>query len=995
MSFLDDAVASSHYSPVDVELARWDTLQRAIAELRVEGHFSEAFRVATQFTQRTPTPILKEWERGDLERALKTLRHVLALSPAQREHVAKADRCLATAKSEEHAGRIVSAIGLAQQSLDLRRQLLGRTHVEVGEATVVLGTLKHAQANFVEARTLFEEAHAIYELTLEADHPRRSACTNDLGVIMRDLGDLEGALQVGDLALAARRQHGEKEKIAESANNLGVVLREKGEFAVAELLFREAAERYRESLGQESHELLTVLLNLASLSGDQGDYAESESLLREVLIIANDILGPHHPLVALAQHNLAYLLRQRGDHAGALSFLRKSLKVRKKTAGKHPDIAETLNVLALTYREIGRSERALRFFRLALSMYEELFGESHPDVAKLLNNRAIHHLGIGHLDEAEDDLLRALHLQSTTLTVDHFDRARTLAELGAVLIARGRLREAEERLREAAGIYERARLRVRVGANRVRFLRSPYLDLAATCLKLGKIEEAWSAVERQCGRVLGDMIRSGMTAPCTNSESHRGALLVRELTNRERELERTLLETPVGFERIAEARHHLFDAERTWLEFQRQLAVRDELLEEQVLPLSRIQEALEERDAIVGWLDVNQTGRRAGESWGYVIRESGPVTWSKVDLEERPTPRKVWRTVITDLCPAGAVAFELWSRRLEPLLPALIGAERVVVIASGDAMLGIPIEPLVDMGGSYAGDRWVVSYAPSASLLVWLTERAASFSGGRVSSALLIGDPSFTTEHAVPGSAPWRRGIEGHVMRSAVCGNRTTLARLPRLYGSRTEVQAVAANFDNATILLGSEASEAALQDLVDSGSMDHFDVIHIATHALVDGEDPGRSALILSQLDLSDSTAAGRVGSRFYTGVLRARDILREWHLGASLVTLSACETGLGTELRGEGYVGLAHAFLKAGAQSVLVSLWQVEDSATALLMRRFYEIWTGSSKRTSAGGQPTKAEALQQAKAWLREQTDSKGRRPYAHPYYWSGFILFGARD
>ena len=104
--------------------------------------------------------------------------------------------------------------------------------------------------------------------------------------------------------------------------------------------------------------------------------------------------------------------------------------------------------------------------------------------------------------------------------------------------------------------------------------------------------------------------------------------------------------------------------------------------------------------------------------------------------------------------------------------------------------------------------------------------------------------------------------------------------------------------------------------------------------------------------------------------------------------MTLSACETGLGKEIAGEGYVGFSHAFYQAGARSLLVSLWKVDDRATSLLMERFYQNYLGSEE-----ARPTsKAEALREAKRWLREYETSDGRGPYEHPYYWSAFILMG---
>jgi CHAT domain-containing protein len=153
--------------------------------------------------------------------------------------------------------------------------------------------------------------------------------------------------------------------------------------------------------------------------------------------------------------------------------------------------------------------------------------------------------------------------------------------------------------------------------------------------------------------------------------------------------------------------------------------------------------------------------------------------------------------------------------------------------------------------------------------------------------------------------------------------------------------------------------------------------------------------------------------GRKAYDGRLTAAQILRTWKLDAELVTLSACQTGLGKYAGGEGYLGFAQALFLAGGRSLVLSLWQVDDNATALLMTRFYQNVLGRRKGLD---QPlAKAEALREAKAWLRglsakdvdrelaqlprgqerERPSAPGIReghPYDHPYYWAAFILIG---
>jgi CHAT domain-containing protein len=231
------------------------------------------------------------------------------------------------------------------------------------------------------------------------------------------------------------------------------------------------------------------------------------------------------------------------------------------------------------------------------------------------------------------------------------------------------------------------------------------------------------------------------------------------------------------------------------------------------------------------------------------------------------------------------------------------------------------------------------------------------------------------------------------LLRTALDGDRAALAALPRLAATRREASRVSELLGGGRLLVGPAASEDTLAALSRRDGLARFAVLHFATHALVDSDDPDRSALVLAQTGQTESTGDGGA----HDGLLTVREIERGWRLDADLVTLSACETGLGRRVDGEGYLGLAHALLGAGAHSVLASLWKVDDAATALLMQRFYENWTGAHPDPRAGFAPAaplpKARALREAKAWLRDWRDSSGQAPYAHPAYGAGFVLVGS--
>jgi CHAT domain-containing protein len=245
-------------------------------------------------------------------------------------------------------------------------------------------------------------------------------------------------------------------------------------------------------------------------------------------------------------------------------------------------------------------------------------------------------------------------------------------------------------------------------------------------------------------------------------------------------------------------------------------------------------------------------------------------------------------------------------------------------------------------------------------------------------------------------------------------------AELP---GTQVEIARLAELFDSkdVTTLTRAKATEQRLDELRRADVLKQYRYLHLATHGKANNVRAFDSALILTRPALLPEV---RVGEPYLDGRLTAAEVLEYWKLDADLVTLSACESGLGRQGGGDGLLGFAQAFLMAGSRSVCLTLWQVDDTATALLMDRFYRNLLG--KRAEGGKPLGKAAALREAKQWLRIVTAGealerlgtltqgvvrgerplreemqavpkpkdagKDYRPYAHPRYWAAFILIG---
>jgi CHAT domain-containing protein len=282
------------------------------------------------------------------------------------------------------------------------------------------------------------------------------------------------------------------------------------------------------------------------------------------------------------------------------------------------------------------------------------------------------------------------------------------------------------------------------------------------------------------------------------------------------------------------------------------------------------------------------------------------------------------------------------------------GAGQLLVIPDGP-LSHVPLEVLVPSGASqpWGADRRF-TYGPSASVLLALAR--APRPGGWERAVLAVGNPAVGAAASAPAasgagrSEPLASGDEG-----AVRGPEDPLAPLPY---AEEEARAIRDLFRDAgaDLLVGPEATLARWQ----ASRPARYRYLHFAAHAVVSDRQPERTGLVLADGDL-DLAAIHRLA------------------LNSELVTLSACETALGRRVRGEGVIGLPHAFLAGGARGVVVTLWRVADRSTADFMREFYEELHAA--QTPADG------LLAVRRRWIM------AGGPRTHPYYWAPFVVVGA--
>jgi CHAT domain-containing protein/predicted negative regulator of RcsB-dependent stress response len=327
----------------------------------------------------------------------------------------------------------------------------------------------------------------------------------------------------------------------------------------------------------------------------------------------------------------------------------------------------------------------------------------------------------------------------------------------------------------------------------------------------------------------------------------------------------------------------------------------------------------------------------------------------------------------------AAAAHALYRTVVAPAAP-ILGGRRVLVVPDG-ALNYVPFESLVTNteGTDYSALSYLVKtnelvYAPSASVVAEVRRQAGRDAAGR-GGMLLVADPVFDagdprSQGASQAATRARDSSAQRLSLSSALADVTNVKnanlKLARLDGTRSEAEEIAklarASGGRADVWLDFDANEANLH----ARKLDGYRVLHFATHGLLNSERPQFTGLALSL-----------VGQANADGFLRVDEVFN-LRLGSPLVMLSACETGLGKERRGEGVIGLTRAFMYAGAPTVGVSLWSVADKSTAELMPEFY-------RRLLAGGEGAPA-------AMRASQLTMIARKRYSAPYYWSPFVIVG---
>ena len=861
-----------------------------------------------------------------------------------------------------------SALGHFQAAADTARMAIAWQRI--GWMQVELEEKNPAMESYRRALDLFREV---------GDRYHQAVVQTSLGRLLRSQGKTQEAADAHRKAAEMFRQVGERRGEATAWNNLGLVQKQTGEA-------QGALESYRRSLAVwtdlgEVKRQLQALGNLGKLYLALGKIEEARDVFRRALELAED--GDHQKSVAVALNGLADVDHRRGGYPQAVEKLERALAIWRQLGNRRRQ-GVTLNSLGTTHLKAGELDSARGCYRQALELFQQL-----EDVG----NQAITLFNIGryHHDRGEFESAVEVHRQALPLYRQAKNRSGEASNSYAHARALFRLGQLEEALSNIESALARvASLRIEPEGHDFRTAyfatKQDYWELAIEILMALDAEHpgddfaarAFEASERRRSRSLLDLLGEAdadIRRDVSPENLRREAALRVELG--QLELQRQEL-TARGDEAAAreigvEQRFIATELEQVRVKIRRQSPRYAELTEQEPIDLETIQEQLLDHQT---QLLVYSLGQRQSFLWLVSSRDLDSVelpALSEIEAATGEFYQQLLRFNRNARRTRWQVASELGAMILEPIADRL-NARRLLIVGDG-ALQYIPFAALPAVGRSAQDsqprylieDHEIVSL-PSASILAALRDRRRD--PVKASRKLaVIADPVYTLEDArlaADGGSDVEEPPSDPVGDVHSVTRNAGLGALRRLVFSGREAETLLALVPEDQRLAA--VGFAASREQIVSGELEDYQILHFATHGLLNRDHPDLSGLILSLLDDQ---------GRAQDGFLRLHDIY-DLKLRADLVVLSACRTGLGKEVRGEGLIGLTRGFMFAGTPRVVVSLWSVSDLSSAELMERFYS--------RLLGGQASYLEAMRDAQlSMLREDA-------WQDPYHWAGFVFQG---
>jgi CHAT domain-containing protein/Tfp pilus assembly protein PilF len=838
----------------------------------------------------------------------------------------------------------------------------------LGAVNVWLGNVQRGVEYLRQALPLRQSAR---------DRDGESQTLTNIGSAYMTLGRQGEALQYLDQALSLSRLLGNRSGEAHARHNMASAYASLGETQKALDELNQALE-VRRTMGDRNGMAIT-LDNIGTIHLELGDFEKAMDYYAQALPISREAGAPN--VEASVLRNIGVSYRMLADPRKALEYLEHALPI-GRASGRRELEASLHAEMAAAYADVGDKPTALTYYSQALQSYRTA-GRTEGEVM-VLTQTGLLWADSGDTEKALATLNSALTL-SRSIRYKHGE-ARALCGLARVERDGGRLNEARIHLEAAIPIIESLRTVVASDDLRTSYLalnRKHYELYIDVLMCQQQVAAAFEASERARARSL---LESVAEAHADIRQGVDPALLERErsLTQRLDARERyrmQLLSRMDRAEQVNAVENELTALLYDYQEIRARIRATSPhyaaFTQPQPLTLKEIQQQVLDKDTML-------LEYMLGDDRSYLWAVTS-VSIESFDLPSRAEVETTAKRAYELLKTSHRREFERQtqlvlaglSRMLLGPAAGWIGHKRLLIVSDG-ALQYIPFEALTEPAAVTSNplvvDHEIVNL-PSASVLAVLRREVGDRKPAAKTVAILS-DPVFEAHdprvQEPKGSLTKVRANpvakDDELSRRELTRSATDsgVVRFERLPFSRREAESVAALIARGKVMKAVDFS--ASKATATSAEISQFRIVHFATHGLINSQHPELSGIVLSLVDEQ---------GRPQDGFLRAHEIYN-LKLGAELAVLSACQTALGKEVKGEGLMGLARGFMYAGVSRVVASLWDVKDQATAELMRRFYRGMLQENLR------PAAALRAAQVSMWKEKRWEA--------PYYWAPFVIQG---
>jgi len=841
-------------------------------------------------------------------------------------------------------GNITEGIKICDEALSLCEQDY-KNNAAYATTLNVKANLEQSRGNYNESIKYYEDALEIRRSLYGENHPEYAIVLNNMARSYMGLGQYQYCIELATKVLSIYLQYyGQKEEnYATGLNNLADYYDKLGNVEQSVIIESEALKLWEGMYGKNHPDYAMALTIIANYQSKLGYQEQAVNSILEALTIKEKIFGRNNPDYALSLNNLAYFNSLLGNYKTAIEEEHEVLNIIKNSVGiTSPDYAMSFMNLAEFYENYGMVDSALFCLEQSKSLYEASFGTNNPSYAYCIGKLALLYTKNGEKEKAEDFAEATTRIYKD-IVLDNF---RFLTGYGR---------------NHFWGMYES-------------WFENTLPDIANTSRT-----DNMSAVLYD-----GQLLRKGL------------------LLNADLALRNLLVES--GDTVMLQTYDELADLKRSVQKYQEQNLLTKESLDSINMVIAKSEKTLVDKSQAYGdytsnltanWIDVKESLSNEELAIEYVCfqDEDGINHYAALVLSSNSEIPHYYY-----LCTEDSLVhlFEqdkysvAWGKDLLELLlfPVISNRDQIKTIYfSPDGIIhNIPLENLIQIDESNDSNLSLCRLSSTRQLI-------KKVNSPQIESASLFGGISYdaNSTNNIHNELVSDNAYESLILRSSL--SEDGYMDLPS-----TEIEVInindilVNNHVTTSIYMHDDATESAFKLIADKSG-----VIHIATHGfywteqhalswknknallpivmnnVFDDEALTRSGLILAGANRLIRDRIKVPGTE--DGILTAREISNLDLRNIDLVVLSACQTGLG-EVSGEGVFGLQRGFKKAGAHSIVMSLWSVDDEATRILMEEFYKnLAQGESKQLS----------LTKAQHFLRTTYSV-----YSSPYFWAAFII-----